>query len=471
MKTQLYSMGEQYEEYLTDESKLCGAAKSISFPQNEEELGAIFSMLPKECPITIQGGKTGIVGGAVPLGGHIMNLSRMTQVLSHEWHGDDNATITVQPGVTLMDLRKEVGRRFQQKLFFPPNPTETSATIGGMVASGAQGINGMAYGDTSRYISALGVMDTEGNKTAIERGQTLKLPSGQQIDELDAFFGKEGISGLITQITLELVKKPDGMWGITFFFPQKEQAWQFAQTLRQCDLKNEDAQVAAAEYMDRNTLDCIGQHKENMAKIRELPDIETDVQALVYVELHGEEAAIEALAERLMEQAADCGSDIDAAWAVTGEANVEKMHALRHAAPETANLCIERARKKDKDITKLATDMVVVGYSFEQSMCEYEQGMLDAGIGGCVFGHVLGNHMHVNLFPQNEDEYKRGIALMRHWAQCVQKKRGAIFSEHGIGKLKQRILGTELLSDYALYCKGIKDSFPHVAYLNQGNIW
>ncbi len=73
-----YEMNDNYEEYLIDEAKYQGKAESISFPQNEDEiLEIIVAMREAKIPITIQGGKTGIVGASVPLCGHIMNLSHM----------------------------------------------------------------------------------------------------------------------------------------------------------------------------------------------------------------------------------------------------------------------------------------------------------------------------------------------------------------------------------------------------------
>ena len=67
-KKLIESMEEKYEEYLIDESKYRGYADSISFPESEEQVCQILrQMKEQKIPVTIQGGKTGIVGGAVPL--------------------------------------------------------------------------------------------------------------------------------------------------------------------------------------------------------------------------------------------------------------------------------------------------------------------------------------------------------------------------------------------------------------------
>jgi D-lactate dehydrogenase (cytochrome) len=76
-------MDETYHEYLKDESGMRGAADSISFPESEAEIGTILQVMrAKKMPVTIQGGRTGVVGSAVPSRGHIMNLCHMNKVKS-----------------------------------------------------------------------------------------------------------------------------------------------------------------------------------------------------------------------------------------------------------------------------------------------------------------------------------------------------------------------------------------------------
>ncbi|MFR3031591.1 MAG: FAD-binding oxidoreductase [Blautia sp.] len=125
-KVTVESMCEKYEEFLIDESKYGGWAKSISFPETETEVCEILRQMALErVPVTIQGGKTGITGGAVPRGGHILNLSRMNRVLDTGKREDGTCVVTVEPGVTLLDLEKAVLKAFgREKVFWPVQPTE-----------------------------------------------------------------------------------------------------------------------------------------------------------------------------------------------------------------------------------------------------------------------------------------------------------------------------------------------------------
>ena len=70
-----------YEDFLRDESRKTGDADSISFPASEADVREIMAVAnARHLPVTIQGGRTGITAGAVPDGGHVLNLGRMNQI-------------------------------------------------------------------------------------------------------------------------------------------------------------------------------------------------------------------------------------------------------------------------------------------------------------------------------------------------------------------------------------------------------
>lgn len=472
MKELIFPMKEQYQEYVTDESKFSGYAESISFPENEEEVAEIVGLLrEKGIPLTIQGGKTGITGGAVPEGGHILNLSRMNRVKGSELLEDGTGRITIEPGINLIDLRNEINSLFRKTpLFWPPDPTETSASAGGIAAAGAQGIGRLLYGKSENYIESVRILDYDGGIRDIHTGESIFLPSGRKVEPLNTVLGKEGITGIITELTLKLIPKPESMWGIAFFFSTDEEAGEFAEQLKEDLPVNEAADIASVEYMDRETLLLIESRKPSMAKIKELPDIEEDVQAMIYIELHGSEEGIEELAEQLMELAAGCGSDPDSAWAVSGETDVDKLHVFRHAAAETSNLFIEEARQKDGRLTKLGADMSLAGRTVPELLSYYRTQLKQAGLRGCIFGHILENHLHVNVLPRDYEEYEQGRDLLRIWADYAREQKGSAVSEHGIGKLKRKLLNEHLPQEYLSLCSELRSMFPQNEKINQGNI-
>lgn len=467
MRQLIFPMKEQYEEFLIDESKFSGYADSISFPESEEEIQEVLRELKAaHIPVTIQGGKTGITGAAVPEGGHVMNLSHMNKVKGCALLEDGTGRITVEPGIHLMDLEKEIGAAFRKSpQFWPPDPTETSATVGGIAATNAQGISRLLYGPARKYIESVRMVAGDGSILTAEKGRKLTLPSGRVIDWIDVALGKEGITGAISELTLKLLPKPESVWGIAFFFGKTEEAGRFVDILKQDMPECEHAAVAAVEYIDRAAMDLIQEHKGSMTKIKELPDVDGETEGMIYVELHGEEEEIEMLAEALMEAAMVCGSDPDEAWAVSGETDVEKLHAFRHGAAETANLYVEEVRRKDGRITKLGTDMAITDKTFSDVLAGVKSDLDNEGLKGCMFGHALENHLHVNILPDDYRDYEKGIALIRKWASTVRDRHGQVTGEHGIGKLKLRILEGLLPQQHIDLCTELK------AEMDAGNVW
>lgn len=456
----IFPMSEKYQEYLIDESKYTGEAQSISFPESEEEILLILEEMKKQkMKITIQGGKTGITGGSVPNGGHILNVSRMNRVKDSWLCKDGTGRIAVEPGLNLIDLKKEITVRFRKEnLFWPVEPTESSATIGGIAAVGAQGITRLLYGDSRKYVAGLKAIDGNGRRIELT-----------EKEELDAFLGKEGITGVITELTLILIRCPEEVWGILFFFEDETGAMRFIEELKGTHGTCADGRLASVEYLDQKVLSMIGERKNTMNKIRELPDIEPGVGGAVYIEIHGTEEGIEQTAEMLMELAAEHGSDPDTAWAVSGEMEVEKLHAFRHAAPETCNLFIEEAHQRDSRITKLGTDMRTEGRGLAELIGGYREDLKTAGLKGCVFGHALENHFHINLLPESYEEYTEGIRLIRQWAKAAVKEKGRVFEEHGVGKLKSRILEGIQETYLKEQGKAVKAVYDPEGIFNPGN--
>lgn len=461
-KQLIFQMEDKYQDYLVDESKFYGYADSISFPEREDEIIAIVNRMKKEgTPVTIQGGKTGIVGGAVPQGGHIMNLSHMNRVID-SYQKDGECYIVVEPGIILMDLQQEITRHFKgERLMWAPSPTETTATVGGVAATNARGINSIYYGDSKQYIQGLRVVLSDGSVQIMERDQETKL---------DEVLGTEGVLGVITQLTLRLVKKKEDIWGVTFFFEQDQALFQFADILRQFEMQTDEAEIAAMEYMDKTAIVQIEKRKSTMAKIREVPDIDSNYCGMVYIEIQGKEESIEELTAKLMDAAEECGCDLDQAWAVSGENEIDKMRAFRHAAAEVTNLSIEEQRREEPAITKLGTDIALDNSFFSEVVTGYKADLEMWKLQGCIFGHIADNHLHVNILPSSLEEYQRGICLLKQWTDSAREKREKVVCEHGIGKLKKAIYGNLLSQQEIEYYQSLKKSYDPIGMWNPGDL-
>ncbi len=450
-------MSEKYQEFLIDESKYQGWAESISFPETEEEVCQILrQMKENKIPVTIQGGKTGITGACVPAGGHILNVSRMNRVLFSD---PENLTVTVEPGMTLMDLEKEILRIFgKKKVFWPVQPTEKSATVGGVAATAAQGPNEFFYGDSRQYFVSARMVCMDGHVEEWDRSNLAQI------------LGREGTAGVFTALTLRLVPKPEEIWGICFFFREEESVASFADELNEREWKSKGARLTAKEYLDSQSMRLIQERKQDMAKIRELPDVDESFEGMVYLELEGNPDEVEALAEELMELAAQWDSDPDEAWALSGEMEVEKLRAFRHAAAESVNLCVEANRKQEPALTKLGSDYRYPGQKFSEVLARSREIMKDSGLEYTIFGHLDEAHLHMNLLPKNMEEYQKGCEILRVCARACQEVGGVLIGEHGIGKLKRRILEGILPKEEWKVYRELKQRYDPDFLLNPENI-
>ncbi|MBO5789907.1 MAG: FAD-binding oxidoreductase, partial [Clostridia bacterium] len=128
--------------------------------------------------ITARGSGTGLVGACVPVkGGIVLDFTMMNRILELD---EENLTITVEPGVLLMELSAFVE---EHDLFYPPDPGEKTATIGGNISTNAGGMRAVKYGVTRDYVRALEVVLADGRVVNFG-GKIVKNSSGYALKDL-----------------------------------------------------------------------------------------------------------------------------------------------------------------------------------------------------------------------------------------------------------------------------------------------
>ncbi len=415
MKTDLIQpISPSHQNYLTDESKQEGSAESISFPRSEKDVQKILKLISGRT-VTFQGANTGTEGLAVPHGGHVMNFSKMNKILKIGIDSDEEGYAIVEPGVLLLDLTREVGSALRKEGFFwPPDPTESSASIGGIAASGAYGMNSFHYGNTSRYISAVHYVSPDGNIHTLDRDTT------ENADQLERFLASKSKAGPITQLTLRLCRKPESIWGLAFFFDSMEKSLSCADELQDYHASADGAWIQSMEYLDQMAISLVEQGKESIAKIRSIPSVPENTEAMILIELAGNEDAIEEILMEIIEITAKYGSDPDTAWALATESEVEKLHDFRHAAAEMVIQRIERARREDTRITKLGANPVYGTVSFSKAMLSLYNALKEERLTAVIYSHIKNSDIQINILPENYEEYERGRTLTDHWLQMQQ---------------------------------------------------
>ena len=482
-------------DYLRDESRRVGRADRIAFPRTEAEvLAALAEARAAKLPVTTQGARTGVTGGAVPEGGLILNLAHMDQILAAE-----NGELRVQPGATLDAIRAAVPPGF----YFAPDPTEPSASIGGMISCNSSGALSFLHGPTRNHVLGLRVALFDGTVVDLRRGRdktaglrfqlgsvsgelpplrrpAVKNAAGYFVDPdmdlVDLFVGAEGTLGVVTEATLRLLPAPGAVWGLMAFLPSTAAVVGFVEALRggqkpEVGGQSSGAELAALEYFDSNCLVFLREHADELAsKGISVPNL-PDGSACVYAEWHAPdaaaaEAALMAAAERLPE----FGADPDACILADNPHDLEKLKLFRHSAPEMVNSAIDERRKIHPGLVKLGTDMSVPDACLADVLALYEKDLAASGLEHLIFGHIGANHLHVNILPRHPADYDAGRALYARWAAQVIAWGGSISAEHGIGKLK-RDLFRQMAGDAALaQMRDLKKCFDPDNLLNPGTL-
>ena len=512
-------LDQDYTEYLRDESRATGSAESISFPKSPSDVISIVQeMNNKGIPITIQGARTGLAAGAVPYGGHILHLSGMDRILGMRCSHEGRFYVTCEAGVVLSRLNKIIeSRKFStaswnsvskaalqefanaEEQFFSPDPTETSATIGGMVANNASGARSYLYGSTRDHVTALRVVLCNGETLLLRRGDIFargrrislkteqannidaQLPSyimpktknaagyyiEDDMDAIDLFIGSGGTLGIITEIELELLTKPKVIWGVNCCFEEEKCAIDFVQAAR-TKMKN----IAALEFYDGSSLEVLRRQKAENPAFSKLRTVDNRISSVIYVELHceNEECAIDNLNEIAAQMQISGAKKEDTSVART-ESDRDSLYFFRHAIPESVNMLIDQRKKDNPIIRKLAADMSVPDRYLSDIMEMYRFTLEKNNLESAIWGHVGDNHLHVNILPKSTVDYEKGKALYQKWSSEVSKYGGAVSAEHGIGKLKTDQLALMYGAEHIEEMRKLKAAFDPRGLLCPGNLF
>ncbi|MDD5676919.1 MAG: FAD-binding oxidoreductase [Kiritimatiellae bacterium] len=516
--------------YLTDESRLGGRAERIFFPRTELELVALLRAADQaKATVTLSGARTGITGGAVPEGGWLVSLDKMNRLLGlRRDAGQNHFCLRCQPGVTLEALDKALEKKTfpdeanwpaedRQALealrqsgawMFSPDPTERSATLGGMTGCNASGARTLFYGSTRNYINRLRIALADGSILDLRRGDCradergrfrLALPGGviregaipgyampsvknaagyfaqPGMDLLDLFIGSEGTLGIFTEIEIRLIPAPEMVLGVIGFFPSESAALAFVRRARGGATGSEPPDLPsrplALEYFDSHALDLLRDQKRKVGTSSPIPALPSDAATAVYIELATSERMLEKAAEALLALLDDCGSRSDSAWTATTPEETERLKAFRHALPETINQRIGERAQKVPGLTKLGTDFAVPDDALLKMMAAYRALLDVAKLDYVMFGHIGNNHVHVNILPRDLDEYARGKELYLELARKALAWGGTVSGEHGIGKLKKPFLRLMYGEDGIAAMRAVKRVFDPAGLLNPGNLF
>jgi D-lactate dehydrogenase (cytochrome) len=514
VKTQL----EEIQNYLTDASNMRGGfAEKLFVPETVEEIQQIVKEAnEKAVPVTVSGARTGTVGGAIPFGGYVISLERLNRTKSID---RESLLAVVEPGVILGDFQKAVEA---EGLFYPPDPTEWSCQIGGTVATNASGARSFKYGATREFVERLRVVLADGDLVEIRRGEVcaesdgfveLRTDSGRSIrvkvptyrrpdvrknvsgyfaepgmDAIDLFIGSEGTLGIITEIELSLLKKPEGFFSGIVFFAEESGLLAFVNDVKQVSfaargerttpspttatpllrkegsLSLSPSQSTSSKMIDATLLEYFDDRALKFIN-EKFPEVPDGMAGAVFFEQETNSENEDSLLEAWNELLERHGADLERSWFTTTESDREKMREFRHALPVSVNERIARHKQR-----KVGTDMAVPDARFAGFLRFYKQTLDASGLDYVIFGHIGDCHLHANMLPKDEAEAEQA----RHtYGRCIAQAvmlGGVVSAEHGIGKLKSKYLHVMMGERYLNEMAEMKRAFDPKGILGRGNM-
>jgi len=174
----------------------------VALPENEQQVQRILKIChDRRVPVVARGAGTGLSGGALPLGnGVLLSLARLMRILEID---KPSRTARVQPGVRNLAISEAAA---PYGLYYAPDPSsQIACSIGGNVAENAGGMHCLKYGLTVHNIMKLRVITIEGD--VLEIGADGLDAAGY--DLLALMTGSEGMLGVVTEITVRLLPKPE----------------------------------------------------------------------------------------------------------------------------------------------------------------------------------------------------------------------------------------------------------------------
>ncbi|MBN1577872.1 MAG: FAD-binding oxidoreductase [Chitinispirillaceae bacterium] len=501
---------EEIPDILHDESRFeSGVPSLVCFPETIEDLQNVLSDAAAHGRgVTFIGAQTGTTGGAVPDEGTCaIAFSAMNRIRTISWE-EGKPVLVCDPGVTLDTIERFLDAPAtwpyqipgSEKLapgafFYPPDPTEMTAQLGGTVATNASGARSYRFGPTRSHIAWLDLVLADGDTITVrrsregsaswdrrlttDRGTILTVPalpfnspeiknaagyfSSATMDAVDLFIGSEGTLAAISGIGIALQPAPTILSGLTFF-GSNDDAFNFA------DFLQKEADVAAIEFFDNGSLRFIDQYRIRLPdKIPEFP--KEAKTAILWEYIEDQPGKFETIMERWEEALISCGSSFDATWSGFDDAEKERLHSFRHALPEMVNSIIAENKRSCREIRKIGTDSAFSAAEFRPAYSEMMRMIETSGLVFAAFGHLGDHHIHINLIPSTPEELSAALKLYDELMALALRHGGTVSAEHGIGKIKKKYLramyGEEAV---AAMCR-VRAALDPKGMLNPGNLF
>ncbi len=430
------------QQHGRDESPLdAPPPEVVVYAESTEDVAAVLRLADLHAvPVIPYGAGSSLEGHLLAVqGGVSLDLSRMNRIIAVQ---ADDLTVTVQAGVTRMQLNNEIRHT---GLFFPIDPG-ADASLGGMSATRASGTNAVRYGTMRENVLGLTVVTARGE---VLRTGTRARKSSAGYDLTRLMVGSEGTLGVITEVTVRLYPQPEAISAATCSFPTIDAAVRTTIQVIQMGIP-----IARCELLDTAAVRAVNRHDK--LSLNEAP--------MLLMEFHGSAASVKEQAATVQDIASEFGG-ADFQWATTPEERTRLWTARHHAffaALQTKPGCRCITTDTCVPISRLAE-------CINENLAEVEA----SGLPYFLVGHVGDGNFHLGYLIDPDIPAERDTAerLNHQLVQRALRMDGTCTGEHGIGLHKMGFLREEAGDEALAMMRSLKQALDPKNILNPGKIF
>ncbi len=424
----------EYGHFMPEAVLLCEDAAEVS--------AVLLYCNERNIAVTPRGAGTGLCGGCVATeGGVVLSTERMKEVIEVDVK---NMTATVEPGVLLMEFPKALEGT---GLFYPPDPGEKSATMGGNAMTNAGGMRAVRYGVTRDYVLGMEVVLANGEIIELG-GKIVKNASGYSL--IDLMVGSEGTLGFLTRLTVKLIPEPKENLSVLAPFDDLDRCIEAVPHVLCC------GEPTAVEFMEKEVITAAEQYLG-----KQFPDKRAD--AYLLVRLDGpSRAALEPALSELTDLLLSLGAkdvllaDTDERKTSIWDARGAFLEAINGSTPSMDECDVVVPRDKIAEFVKKSVE---IGK--------------DLSLRIRSFGHAGDGNLHIYACKDamSGDEWaKKRASVMDALYDEARALGGQVSGEHGIGHAKVAFLAEMAGETQMALMHGIKAVFDPNGILNPGKV-
>ena len=414
----------------------------VVLPETTEQVSRVLKYCHEnDVKIVPRGAGTGLSGGALPLAdGITLGLGKFNKILDIDY---DNRCVVSQPGVTNLAITQAVE---MDGFYYAPDPSsQIACSIGGNVAENSGGVHCLKYGLTTNNVMGIEMVLMDGEVVRIG-GKHL---DSDAYDLLGVVTGSEGLLGVITEVTVRILQKPEVAKALLLGFPSNEAAGDCVAAIIADGII-----PGGMEMMDTFAIQAAEEFVHAGYPL--------DAAALLIVELDGPEVEVEHLTARVEEISRASG----ATYLKISESEEERLRfwsGRKSAFPAVGRLspdyiCMDGTIPRGR-LAEVLTRMAELSEKYGLRVAN-------------VFHAGDGNLHPLILFDSNiEGEMEAAEAFGADILKLCVEVGGVLTGEHGVGIEKRDLMGEMFTEDDMKQQQRLKCAFDPDQLLNPGKVY